>query len=215
MKFIVRLIHFVIYLFHMFFDYERVDCVCHKIAIIRSYWLSLEFSVIGKNVYFGKNFYGLGMKYIKLGNKVVLGNNCVLTAWSQYKGMFFSPSISIGNYCSFGEYNHITSINKIEIGDGLLTGRWVTISDNSHGNTHKKALESPPAERPLISKGPVIIGRNVWIGDKATILSGVTIGDCAVIAANTVVTKDVPSYSVVAGIPARIIKRNILPEKKM
>ena len=63
-----------------------------------------------------------------------------------------------------------------------------------------------PLERPITSKGPVVIGNNVWIGDKATILPGVTIGDGAVIAANAVVTKDVPAYSVVGGNPARVIK---------
>lgn len=59
----------------------------------------------------------------------------------------------------------------------------------------------------VTSKGPVIIGSNVWFGDKATILPNVTIGDGAVIAANSVVTKDVPAYSVVAGNPAKIIKQ--------
>ena len=56
-----------------------------------------------------------------------------------------------------------------------------------------------------------MIGDNVWIGDKATVLPGVTIGDGAVIAANAVVTKDVPAFTVVAGNPARIIKQSILP----
>ncbi len=51
-----------------------------------------------------------------------------------------------------------------------------------------------------------MIGDNVWIGDKATILAGVKIGECAVIAANAVVTKDIPPYSVAAGNPAKIIK---------
>lgn len=62
-----------------------------------------------------------------------------------------------------------------------------------------------PQKRPITSKGPVIIGDNVWIGDKATILPGVTIGDGAVIAANAVVTENVPEFSVVAGIPAKVI----------
>lgn len=60
----------------------------------------------------------------------------------------------------------------------------------------------------MVSKGPVIIEDNVWIGDKATILANVTIGKGAVVAANSVVTKDVPAYSVVAGIPAKVIKTN-------
>ena len=82
----------------------------------------------------------------------------------------------------------------------------MTISDNNHGSTDFDTLHELPANRKLYTKGPVIIGNNVWIGDKATILGGVTIGDGAVIAANSVVTKDVPAYSVVGGNPAKIIK---------
>lgn len=74
------------------------------------------------------------------------------------------PLIEIGDNCNFGAYNHITSINKIQIGNGLLTGKWVTITDNSHGNTDVVCLGIEPAYRPLFSKGPVIIGKNVWIG---------------------------------------------------
>jgi acetyltransferase-like isoleucine patch superfamily enzyme len=84
----------------------------------------------------------------------------------------------------------------------------VTITDNSHGRTDADSLDVPPAHRDIVSKGPVIIGKNVWIGDKATILPGVKIGDGAVIAANAVVTKDVPAKCVVAGSPARPIARN-------
>ena len=84
----------------------------------------------------------------------------------------------------------------------------MTITDNSHGETDYDTLLQPPLMRLVTSKGPVIIGKDVWIGDKATILPGVTIGEGAVIAANSVVTKDVPAYSVVAGNPAKVIKTN-------
>lgn len=94
------------------------------------------------------------------------------------------------------------------IGDNCLTGKWVTITDNSHGETDYDSLLLPPNKRNITSKGPIVVGNNVWIGDKATILPGVTIGDGAVIAANAVVTKDVPAYCVVGGNPAKIIKNN-------
>ena len=68
----------------------------------------------------------------------------------------------------------------------------MTITDNSHGQTDEKTLNTPPGKRPLVSKSDgVIIGNNVWIGEKATILPGVHIGDSVVIAANSVVTKDI------------------------
>ena len=67
-------------------------------------------------------------------------------------------------------------------------------------------LNIDPLRRPIISKGPVSIGKNVWIGDKATILPNVSIGDGAIIAANAVITKDVPPYSVAGGNPAKIIR---------
>lgn len=118
----------------------------------------------------------------------------------------FSPKIKIGSNCHFGAFNHITAINSIEIGDNLLTGKNVTITDNSHGSTDFEHLSIEPILRPLVSKGPVKIGNNVWIGDKATILPNVTIGDGAVIAANAVVTKDIPAYCVAAGNPAKVIK---------
>jgi acetyltransferase-like isoleucine patch superfamily enzyme len=64
-----------------------------------------------------------------------------------------------------------------------------------------------PFRRPLVSKGPVLIGDCVWIGDKATILPGVTIGKGSVIGANAVVTKDVPDYCMAAGNPAVVLKK--------
>ena len=63
-----------------------------------------------------------------------------------------------------------------------------------------------PLKRPLVSKGGVVIGDNVWICDNVCILSGVTIGNGAIVAANAVVTHDVPPYTMVAGVPAKVIK---------
>lgn len=144
-------------------------------------------------------------QYITVGcNNVFLRNTAIsVTPTTDFK----LPQINIGNNCHFGIRNHITCINNITIGDNLLTGGYVLISDNAHGTADKNTLNIPPFDRPLVSKGGVTIGNNVWIGDKVSILAGVHIGDNAIIGANSVVTKDIPANSVAAGIPARIIKQ--------
>ncbi|WP_255402065.1 DapH/DapD/GlmU-related protein [Prevotella sp. tc2-28] len=89
----------------------------------------------------------------------------------------------------------------------MLTGRFVYIGDNAHGGLSLEEAETPPARRHLTSKGEIKIGRNVWIGDKVSIFGGVTIGDNVIIGAGSIVTHDIPSNSMAAGMPARIIKQ--------
>lgn len=162
-----------------------------------------------QSVWFKRNVnYTKGEKYFSIGKGTSFGKMAVLTAWDKYEGESFIPEVIIGKECNFGDYLHLTCINKITIGDNVLTGRWVTISDNGHGETDFESLQVPPIKRQLSCKGSIEIGKNVWIGDKVTVLSGVKIGDGAVIAANAVVTKNVPSYTIMAGNPAKIIKRN-------
>jgi len=167
-------------------------------------------------IWIGKIAQIKGEKYIHIGDGTSFGDGVYLTAWEKFVSIIdgkdieqkLSPCIMIGRNCCFGAYNHITCTNSVIIGDNVLTGKWITITDNSHGRTDNETLHIEPIKRPLHSKGPVKIGNNVWIGDKATILPGVTIGDGAVIAANAVVTKDVPAYSIVGGNPAMLIKHN-------
>lgn len=85
----------------------------------------------------------------------------------------------------------------ITIGDGTMIAANVQLISNNHDLY----------ERQVITCRPVNIGRNVWIGAGATILPGVTIGDNAVVGAASVVTKDVEADTIVAGNPARFIKR--------
>ena len=78
--------------------------------------------------------------------------------------------------------------------------------DHDHGKIEVTDLGLPPNKRKLYSKGPVIIGDNVWIGEGVCILSNITIGQNSIIAAGSVVTKSIPSNSVAAGNPARVLK---------
>lgn len=203
MKFII---YFIVRFFYKLYNNNTSKKLQYYKDRFYSIWLSYGFKSIGHNVLFDNPISLIGEEYISIGDNTTFRKLCILTAHSQYLNYNFTPQITIGNDCHFGQHNHITAINEIQIGDGVLTGSWVTITDNAHGNTDYESLKLKPAERKLFSKGKVVIGNNVWIGDKATILPGVTIGDGAIIAANSVVTKDVPAYSVVGGIPAKIIK---------
>ena len=140
---------------------------------------------------------------ISIGNNSSIMSHCIIETCAVNDN---KPHLRIGDNVSLGEYSHITCADKITIGNGVLTGRFVLITDNSHGNNTKEETNTPPLARMIHSNGPVHIGDNVWIGDKVTILPNVTIGKGCIIEANAVVTKDIPEYSVVAGIPAKIIK---------
>ena len=150
--------------------------------------------------------WGGGKTSIYIGNKTIIRPHCDIGCFNRYNDQTYNPSIQIGDSCDIGEYNHISAIMGIKIGNGLLTGKFVLINDNNHGELSLDEAEIPPFSRNLTSKGPIEIGNNVWLGDKVAILSGVKIGDNVIVGANSVVTKSIPSNCVVAGIPAKIIK---------
>lgn len=171
-------------------------------------WISQFIGEVGQNVKFNKPLHleGDGLDCIHIGSNTTFQENCVIGCRKHYGKQTFKPKIIIGDNCDFGAYCHITAINRIEIGDGLLTGRFVFIGDNDHGGLSVEDGKLPPGKRELKTKGGIHIGNNVWIGDKASILSGITIGDNVIIGANCVVTHDIQSNSVVAGNPAKIVK---------
>ncbi len=189
--------------FSLFIYPLRVQSFCESVFNhIYSYRIGTIFKHFGKNNYIIRKIIVIGGNHISIGDNCTINKDVHLASHSGEN----NACISIGNYCNIGESSHITCFNKISIGDNLLTGKRVLISDNSHGNTTFEGLEIPPMKRPIVSKGPISIGNNVWLGDNVIILAGVTIGDGVVVGANSVVNKDIPSYSIAAGIPASIIK---------
>lgn len=170
------------------------------------FWISSCFQSVGRYSCIKPMGLLKGGKYIIIGSNVYIEKNSVLTAWDKYQNNEPCPEITIGDGTSIGEYCHISAINKIEIGKNVLTGRWLTIVDNSHGVSSIEMVVIPPLVRDLYSKGSVIIEDNVWIGDKVTILAGVKIGKGSIIGANAVVTNDIPENSIAGGNPARLIK---------
>lgn len=182
------------------------------------YYKQRVFTCMLKNVLYshGNNIQiGLGTRFnapqcVSLGNRVKIGRRCVIECWDNYHtgGEFeMYPELIIGNNSAVGDESHISCARKMTIGNGVLMGRKIFITDNNHGSSSREMLDIVPFDRPLTSAGPVAIEDNVWIGEKVSIMPNVRIGKGAIIAANAVVTHDVPPYAVVGGCPARIIKQ--------
>lgn len=195
------------FLLHTMFPYNVLKYWRGIKRHLNTGYYSKLFKSAGNNTIIDYPFTLVGAQYITLGNNVWVGKRACITAWEN-KGLLNTPEIIIGDRVSIGDDCHITALNKIIMGSDVLLGKKITITDNSHGRCDNlDELFLHPSGRDVFSKGPVIIKDRVWIGDKATILPSVTIGAGSIVGANSVVTKDVPENCIVAGVPAKIIKR--------
>lgn len=203
-----QLLVFVGELLSYIYNFRIYSAICSIKKYIYTGLFKRHFKSFGKGSEIKPSFLMLiGPQYISVGESCYIGSRVQLTAWdSSYIGGNYKPEIIIGDGVSIGDESQVTAINKIVIGNGVLTGKKVLITDNSHGEVVRELMDTAPLKRQVVSKGPVIIGDNVWIGEKATIVANVRIGKGSIIAANTVVTKDVPPYCVVAGCPAKVVK---------
>lgn len=168
--------------------------------------LKRAFKSIGANFHLMKDYTVKNPQYIEIGDNFSAGFRFRIEAWDKYGDADFEPRIRIGNNVIFNTDIHIGCINSIKIGDNCLFASRIYITDHHHGDPTLEMIKIEPAHRPLISKGPVVIKNNVWVGEGVAIMPNVTIGENSIIATNAVVTKDVPDNCVVAGVPAKIIK---------
>jgi virginiamycin A acetyltransferase len=170
-------------------------------------------NTVGGNVQIDPSVY-LSGSWVS-GNVKIASGSKVFQAYVQGK-------IDIGRYTSLWGPN-LTVIGKIHgvrIGAFCSIARNVSIQEDNHNAERvttyfleRNLLDEPLQPNANVSKGPIVIGNDVWIGAGANILSGVTIADGAVIGAGAVVTKDVPPYAVVGGNPARVLKFRFEDEK--
>lgn len=131
------------------------------------------------------------------------------------QGSYTYETIHCGDHVSLGERPRLVATrSKIFIGNHVFFGSEVTIRGGNHridlvGRFMDSITEAE--KRPEDDRG-VVVGDDVWVGDRAIILHGVTIGRGAVVGAGAVVTKDVPAYAIVGGVPARVIRYRWDPE---
>jgi len=172
------------------------------------YWLAVTqilyrpaFGAIGPRTRIIKPLKMRNMENIFIGSRVTIAKDAWLFTLSVIENRV--PKLVIGDGCQIGNFNHITCVNAVTLGAKVLTADRVHISDNSHCYENPNI---PILDQRVISKGSVVIGAGTWLGENVNILS-CSVGRNCVIGANAVVTKDIPDFCIVAGVPGRIIKR--------
>ncbi|MEM9889414.1 MAG: acyltransferase [Actinomycetota bacterium] len=147
-----------------------------------------------------------GESYIHLGADTLVGPHVTLSVGMlPDQQMVTDPVIRIGDGCLLGRGTSVVGHYEIVIGDDVFTGMNVYITDQNHTYTDPEV----PVGRQPPSESPVHIGDGTWIGSGAVILPGARIGRQVVVAANAVVRGTVPDHCVVAGVPARIVRRRV------
>lgn len=183
--------------------FSRSLCVLSGIAglsrtTLESYLRGLTYRRLsnGKKIRVGRYVVFIGRERIQFDENVCL------------YGFSYLNAEGVGGYIRVGEQTHIDQFCVLYGQGGLEIGRFCAISSGvkiySQSNQYKHDQTQKIIEQPVIYK-KVMIGEDVWIGANAVILPGVQIGDSCIVGAGAVVKEDIPSYAIVAGIPAKII----------
>jgi acetyltransferase-like isoleucine patch superfamily enzyme len=158
---------------------------------------------IGPGSYVSPFIQGVGLDCVSIGSRSRISRNTRVLALKSYRKQVFDPSLSIGNNVSVGFGCTLSCVNLLEIGDDVTIGDNVYLADSHHDYANP---ESSVLDQPLIP-GRITIGRGAWVGYGAFVAGNVDLGAYSVVGANSVVTRSVQAYTVVAGVPARPIKR--------
>ncbi len=181
---------------------------------------AIEVAAIGPNTKIGRRFGGFGdgsvicfppntifnEQFIHIGRGTMIGPQITLSA-GMVPGQqcVTNPVVRIGDRCLIGKGSGIVGHLAIDIGDDVWTGHHVYITDQNHGfaDIHR------PISQQSMPELPVIIGAGSWLGHGTVVLPGSTIGRHVVVGANSVVTGDLPDFSVAVGAPARVVRRYV------
>lgn len=134
------------------------------------------------------------------------------TGVNVHRGASFGSgrNVRAGNHANLGLNVLINGRGGVFLGEHVLMGPDIII----YTGTHTFADPNTPIQRQPMQYAPVKIGRDVWLGARVIVLPGVTVGDGCVVGANSVVTNDLPPYTIAAGSPARVIKQREEPSNR-
>ena len=167
-------------------------------------WLyRLAFIRIGSGSFVSPFIQAVGLDCVTLGDRSRISRNTRLLALKAYGVQSFNPRINIGDNVSIGFGCTLSCINLIEVGHDVTIGDNVYIADSHH---EYRDIMLGVLQQPLLP-GQISIGQGAWVGYGAFVAGNVSLGEHSVVGANSVVTSSVPAYTVVAGAPARPLKR--------
>lgn len=175
-----------------------------KISYFYSFiWFKPQFFSFGKNSFIKKPDQIFNPKNISIGNGVRIEKGAVLYSINKYADVYHNGEIYISDGFYGNRFLNLTSAKKIYIGKNVLCGPNVFLNDSDHGYLD---INIYMIDAPLSVKNGIHIGDDCWIGANVFITGNVTLGRHCVVAANSVVTKSFPDYSIIAGVPAKLIK---------
>ncbi|MGO4943656.1 acyltransferase [Streptococcus alactolyticus] len=160
------------------------------------------FASFGRKSVLYRPLYIKGKEFIHVGDNTTILNNARIQVYNDLTGL--KSEVRIGNNCYIGYNTSILAGGNVEIGDGVLMASNILISSENHSVNPED--ERYYSAQPLVCD-PVKIDEGCWIGERVCILPGITIGKKCVVGAGSIVTKDIPDYCMVAGAPAKVIKK--------
>ncbi len=158
---------------------------------------------LGKNSYIRRPRWIAHGRCVEIGDDCSIGHFAIISSVTIDNDKMLMPKIVLGNDVYIGGFVQLHAMDRIEIGDGCVLSEHVYISDIAHGLDPKGIRIM---SQPLESRGPVTIGKRNFIGFGSSVLPGVTLGDNCIVGTGSVVTKSFPGGSMIAGVPARLLK---------
>jgi lipopolysaccharide O-acetyltransferase len=166
-------------------------------------FLTPSFGSVGSGITVCPPLRHANLGWVHLGDRVVINRDCWIHTLSPAQGQP-PPKLVIGAGCGIGMGSTLSAAREVRLGQKVMLARNVYVSDHAHAF---RDVSIPIMDQGIDEVSPVAIEDFTWLGQNVCVLPGVRIGKHCVVGANSVVTGDLPDYSVAVGAPARVVRR--------